>query len=162
MVSFSRNLVKPAPCQQVLTATPAAVSLLVLLSVFVLLAGCERARSEESDEKVAYLSMRTAGPNTLDPVQGATQYDNRSCAPVYQTLLQYKYFHRPVELVPLLAAEMPEVSEDGKVYRFQLRKNVFFIPIDSQRDRLPEPFFLLAVTAKDIVLHIEPIINHVE
>jgi len=89
--------------------------------------GCRPQRGYGADgEKIARLPMRTSGPNTLDPVQGSTQYDNRSCTLIYQTLLQYKYLHRPVELSPLLLAEMPEVSDDGKRYRFRLRDDVYF------------------------------------
>lgn len=92
-----------------------------------LLAGCKpQAVSGKAGEKVAYLSERTAGPNTLDPVQGTSVYDNRSCTMVYQTLLQYKYLSRPLELMPLLLAEMPTVSEDRTIYRFRLRDDVFF------------------------------------
>ena len=92
-----------------------------------LLVGCGvRGSTADSKEKFANLSMRTSGPNTLDPVQGSTQYDNRGCNLVYQTLLQYEYLKRPLELKPLLLTEMPTVSEDRKVYHFKLRKDVFF------------------------------------
>lgn len=94
-----------------------------------ILAGCsasDASPASAADEKVAVLSMRTAGPNTLDPVQGSTQYDNRACCMVYQTLLQYRYLKRPVELAPLLLAEMPTVSDDGKIFRFRLRDDVYF------------------------------------
>jgi len=100
---------------------------LAIVCCLVAISGC--APQVESDvrvEKVAYLSERTSGPNSLDPVRGSTTYDNRSCSMVYQTLLQYRYLHRPLELTPLLLAEMPTISADRKVYRFRLRKNVFF------------------------------------
>ena len=103
------------------------IALFAWIASLAVLAGCvPTAGSEANGQKVAYLSMRTAGPNTLDPVQGSTQYDNRACSMVYQTLLQYEYLKRPVELKPLLLAEMPAISENGKVYRFRLKKNIFF------------------------------------
>lgn len=102
-------------------------ALLVALCACVILAGCSpQATGDDGREKVAVIPMRTSGPNTLDPVQGSTQYDNRGCNLVYQTLLQYKYLERPLKLVPLLLSEMPTVSADGKVYRFKLRQDVFF------------------------------------
>jgi len=99
-----------------------------------------------SGEKVAYLSDRTAGPNTLDPVQGSSVYDNRACTMVYQTLLQYKYLRRPLELAPLLLEQMPVVSEDRKVYRFRLKENVFFhddpcFPDGKGRELVASDFF---------------------
>jgi len=65
---------------------------------------------------------------------------------VYQTLLQYKYLQRPVELAPLLLAEMPSVSEDRKVYRFRLKKHVFFhddpcFPDGKGRELVANDFF---------------------
>lgn len=102
-------------------------ALLVALCAYGLLVGCgPQVTNDGSKEKAAVLSMRTSGPNTLDPVQGSTQYDNRSCNLVYQTLLQYEYLKRPLELKPLLLTEMPTVSEDRKTYRFKLRQDVFF------------------------------------
>ena len=70
--------------------------------------------------------MVTDGPKTLDPVRGSTVYDNRAASQVYETLLQYKYLVRPPTLEPLLLVEMPNVSEDGRVYHFKLKPGVKF------------------------------------
>lgn len=106
---------------------PLATAMLAVATLLVASTGCGPSDSgSASGERVAYLPMRTSGPNTLDPVQGSSQYDNRACVIIYQTLLQYHYLHRPVKLVPLLLAEMPEISEDRKVYRFRLREGVHF------------------------------------
>ena len=77
-------------------------------------------------QKVLRASMSTDGPKTLDPVRGSTTYDNRCCSQLYQTLLQYKYLVRPEELEPLLLAEMPEISEDGLIWRFTLKRGILF------------------------------------
>lgn len=77
-------------------------------------------------EKVIRVPMTTNGPKTLDPVSGSTTYENRCCSQVYQTLVQYKYLKRPLELEPLLLAEMPSISEDGRTWRFKLKDNVYF------------------------------------
>ena len=39
---------------------------------------------------------------SMDPADGSTMYDNRCVVQVYETLLQYKYLKRPLELEPLL------------------------------------------------------------
>ena len=98
-----------------------------LLSVccVVLLAGCSPSTADNG-EKVLYVPIVSSGPNSLDPVKGSSQYDSKASSYVYQTLLQYNYLRRPLMLEPLLLAEMPEVSEDGKLYRFKLRQDVFF------------------------------------
>lgn len=80
-------------------------------------------------EKVIRIPVRTDGPKNLDPVRGSTQYDNQGCAQVYETLLQWKYLVRPLELEPLLLESMPTSTDnpDGtRTWRFTLRKGVRF------------------------------------
>lgn len=77
-------------------------------------------------EKILRVPMATEGPKTLDPVQGSTTYENRCCSQFYQTLLQYKYLKRPLELEPLLLAEMPQISDDGRLWRFRLKEGIMF------------------------------------
>ena len=74
---------------------------------------------------VLRLPMRTDGPKTLDPIRGSTVYDNRSIGQIYETLVDYKYLG-PLELEPLLLEEMPQVTNDGHVYRFKLKEDVYF------------------------------------
>ena len=76
--------------------------------------------------KILRLPLHSAGPGTLDPAEGATEYDNRCTSQIYETLLQYKYLKRPLELEPLLLEELPDVSEDGITYRFKLKQGVMF------------------------------------
>lgn len=42
------------------------------------------------------------------------------------TLYQYHYLKRPFEVIPSLAAEMPKVSADGKVYEIKIKKGVSY------------------------------------
>lgn len=83
-------------------------------------------RDRESDLKVLHLPMTTDGPKSLDPVEGSTTYENRCCSQIYDTLVQYKYLKRPFEIEPALLAEMPTISDDGKVWHFKLKKGVHF------------------------------------
>lgn len=97
---------------------------LIPLAAAAVLAMPSTATAQE--EKVLRIPMTTSGPGTLDPVMGSTTYENRAASCVYETLLQYKYLKRPLELEPLLLAEMPEVTEAGRVWRFKLKKGVTF------------------------------------
>lgn len=76
--------------------------------------------------KTLRVPMQTNGPESLDPVAGSTTYENRAAVQMYETLLQYKYLVRPFELEPLLLAKMPEISEDGTVWDFELRDDIYF------------------------------------
>lgn len=79
-----------------------------------------------AQNKILRIPMTTNGPGTLDPIAGSTVYENRACSAVYETLMEYKYLKRPLELEPLLLAEMPEVLDGGRVWKFRLREGVKF------------------------------------
>jgi ABC-type transport system substrate-binding protein len=84
-------------------------------------------------KKVIQIPIRTDGPKSLDPAKGSTQYDNQGCAQIYDTLLQFKYLARPLDLEPNLTTTMPEVvnNADGtQTWTFTLREDVFFHDAD--------------------------------
>ena len=98
------------------------------------------------DEITLQLPMGTAGPNSLDPVRGSSVYDNKACNFVYESLLEYEYLHRPFKLKPCLLEEMPVSSEDGKRFRFKLKKGIRFqddpcFPEGKGREVVAEDFF---------------------
>lgn len=67
---------------------------------------------------------------------------------VYETLYNYRYGGKPDDLIPQLAAELPHISEDGKVYTIRLRRGVHFYDPTGKvwpDGRGPE------VTAEDVV-----------
>ena len=97
-------------------------------------------------EIVLHLPMTTAGPNSLDPVRGSTQYDNKACNFVYESLLEYEYLHRPFKLKPCLLEEMPESLDEGKRFRFKLKKGIRFhddpcFPDGKGREVVADDFF---------------------
>lgn len=63
---------------------------------------------------------------SLDPADAASVYASRCVALVYEPLLEYDYSARPYALRPCLAAEMPEVSDDGLRYTFRIDTNATF------------------------------------
>ncbi|MEQ8789352.1 MAG: ABC transporter substrate-binding protein [Pirellulaceae bacterium] len=93
-----------------------------------LLAGCSfgTASEGESELKVLRAPMQTDGPKSLDPVRSSSVYDHHCGCNIYEPLLQYKYLITPPTLEPLLLAEMPEVLEEGRIFRFKLKPGVRF------------------------------------
>lgn len=89
-------------------------------------ASTESRQEEAGGPIVLELPMRSTGPRTLDPTLGSSVYDNRAIGCIYETLLQYKYLKRPLELEPLLLESMPTRSADGLTWSFKLKDNVFF------------------------------------
>ena len=76
------------------------------------------------------LRLAIASPETvLDPVQ--TNSDNNTAILLSQILeapLGYDYLARPARLVPVTAAELPEVSADGRVFTVRIRPGIHFSP----------------------------------
>ena len=106
---------------------PPLVRRTVAAAVFVALAMTSmRAVYAVQPEVVLHLPMSTTGPNSLDPVRGSSTYDNRACGFVYESLLEYEYLHRPFKLKPCLLEEMPESLDNGKRFRFKLKKGIRF------------------------------------
>jgi ABC-type transport system substrate-binding protein len=102
--------------------------------------------SADYPEIVLHLPMTTAGPNSLDPVRGSSAYDNKACNYIYESLLEYEYLHRPFKLKPCLLEAMPESFDNGKRFRFQLKKGIRFhddpcFPDGKGREVVADDFF---------------------
>ncbi len=88
-------------------------------------AGCgSGAASADPDEMVMY--YQTSRIRGFDPAKAGDVASALSIARIYEGLLQYSYLERPYKVEPLLAEELPEVSEDGLVYTFKIRKGIYF------------------------------------
>lgn len=72
------------------------------------------------------LYLNTARIRGFDPIKVNDLDSGRCIQRVYEELLQHSYLDRPFKLEPLLAESMPEVSADGLVYTFKIRRGIFF------------------------------------
>src|SRR5690606_23543231 len=61
---------------------------------------------------------------TLDPANSYDTVSNTVVYQVYEQLFDYHYLRRPYQLQPLLAEELPSVSDDGLTYTIKIKKNV--------------------------------------
>jgi len=89
------------------------------------IAGCKKTAQWELGKKYLHYPIG-ASVGSLDPVRSSTAYAGLAQAQIYETLFSYKYLVRPFELEPLLAASMPEISEDQTTYTIKLRAGVKF------------------------------------
>jgi oligopeptide transport system substrate-binding protein len=62
----------------------------------------------------------------FDPARVSDLYSNTINDAIFEPLLTYDYLARPAKLKPSMAAAMPEITEDGKLYTFKIRPGVFF------------------------------------
>ncbi|MEJ2576885.1 MAG: ABC transporter substrate-binding protein [Gammaproteobacteria bacterium] len=91
----------------------------VLLLAVALLAGCgERAwnnpYADDVDDAGVYYSSFSERPKHLDPARSYSANEWAFISQIYEPPLQYHFLKRPYELVPLVAAAMPEIHRyDG-------------------------------------------------
>ncbi|MBI2568606.1 MAG: hypothetical protein HYV63_16410 [Candidatus Schekmanbacteria bacterium] len=104
---------------------PTAILAVLLLTLAPLAACRQPAGTSPSGKKIIRYPLRAKIGN-LDPVRGATQYQNLPGTPIFERLISYRYPRVPFELRPELLEAMPEVSEDGLTYSFALRQGVRF------------------------------------
>ena len=103
------------------------IKILACFASVVLLTTCKRPFADRAEDLSVFRFSEEGSPVTMDPVQSATQYANLMTTTIYDQLYEYKYLARnPYELKPRLAADLPEVSEDGLTYTFPLKKGILY------------------------------------
>lgn len=96
----------------------------------------------ESNENIYYSSF-SQQPKTLDPARSYSSNEYLFIAQIYEPLLEYDYFIRPYQLIPLLAKDLPQLRYlDAKgnelpldaanpaysVYTLNIKKGILFQP----------------------------------
>ena len=94
-------------------------------ALLLALAACKSPPSSRPGEKVLRYPLR-ARVGTLDPVKGESMYQNMPIAAIFDTLVEFRYPRRPLELRTSLLTRLPDVSEDGRTYTFELLPGVHF------------------------------------
>ncbi len=85
---------------------------------------CDSSKSKKQ-ENILNVAL-TAGVSGLDP---ALSYDTVSAQVVYQvheTLYEYEYLIRPYSIKPLLAKELPKITDDGLTYTIKIKDNIYY------------------------------------
>ncbi|MFI4956796.1 MAG: ABC transporter substrate-binding protein [Gammaproteobacteria bacterium] len=137
--------------------------LFMILSLVLGLIGCDEVinspYSEAEREGNTYFSSFSERPRFLDPARVYSTDESAIIAQIYEPPLQYAYFQRPYQLVPLSAATMPKVSyldKDKKplpqnVNPSQVAFTVYEIEILPNMHYQPHPaFYYQTLTDKDL------------
>jgi ABC-type transport system substrate-binding protein len=90
---------------------------------FLALSGCDR-KQENTDSTLYLIGGDFKG---YDPIDSGDTESAEEVSRVYEGLLEYAYLERPYKVIPRLAEVMPEISENGLIYTFRLRKGVRFM-----------------------------------
>ena len=102
------------------------ISVTCVLVAAILVGGCKKPFSDRPQDTSVIKFSTKGAPITMDPVQSSTLYANLMTTSIYDQLYDYKYLARPYEIKPRLAKSMPEVSEDGLVYTFEILEGIYY------------------------------------
>jgi oligopeptide transport system substrate-binding protein len=98
-----------------------------LLSIAMIFsAGCKKQSSIDPNEPIVLQQRLRARVQTLDPMDVRDTTGTCVASDVFDTLYDYHYLQRPYQVIPMLAAAMPTISDDGKCYTIPLRRDVYF------------------------------------
>lgn len=96
------------------------------LALVLVVCSCRGDRGETAGLRDRTLYLSTLRISGFDPPRVGDVSSSQALQRIYEGLVQIAYLERPYRLEPLLAAAMPEVSEDGLVYTFTLRPGIHF------------------------------------
>ena len=90
------------------------------------MSGCERKGASEGAEEIVHNQRLRSQVQTLDPGNIGDTASSAVGEEFFECLYGYHYLKRPQQIIPELAAELPQISDDGLVYRIRIRQNVHF------------------------------------
>ncbi len=132
-----------------------------LITAALVLAPLYWLRAEQEDygklfdkEPVVRWDSYGAAVKSIDPATCGDTTSSSFQGNVYEGLLTYHFLKRPPEVIPQLAAEMPEVSDDLLTYTFKLKKDAFYHrnPCFGPDESDEHDWSTRAIEAKDFVL----------
>jgi ABC-type transport system substrate-binding protein len=94
-----------------------------------------------------------AAETGFDPAGAQDLYSGTIEQAIFETLLTYDYLARPAHLIPQTAEAMPQVSSNGKVYTFKIRKGIYFSPDPAFKGKKRE------LTAEDYAYSLKRLID---
>jgi ABC-type transport system substrate-binding protein len=96
--------------------------------ILAALAFAAAAPAAAADPSKVYRIAFPVAETGFDPARVSDLYSNTVNEAIFERLLTYDYLARPAKLVPLVAEAMPQVTDNGRVYTFRLRKGIFYTP----------------------------------
>lgn len=97
---------------------------LILSFNLLFLWGCEHDKPTASQTVIHHRLREKV--QTLDPAEVGDTVSHAVAGDIFECLYDFDYTARPYRMVPLLAAAMPQISDDGTIYRIPVRGDVYF------------------------------------
>jgi ABC-type transport system substrate-binding protein len=115
-----------------------------LLTALLLLQAVHAQAPVSETKKVLRVAFRVA-ETSFDPAKINDAYSRQITPHIFEALYQYDHLARPTKIKPLLAAAMPEVSNDFRTWTVKVRPGIFFASDEAFKGKPRE------VTAQDFV-----------
>jgi oligopeptide transport system substrate-binding protein len=96
-----------------------------LIATLPLFAIAPSVRATADPSKVMHVAFETAETG-FDPAKVTDNSSIEVIRAVYERLLSYAYLARPVRLVPSTAEVLPEITDDGRIYTWRVRRGIYF------------------------------------
>lgn len=100
--------------------------LVTTIGAGLIIAGCDSSASIEEPNEMVLHHVLSAKIKGLDPGNMRDVYSIIVASQIFEPLYQYHFLKRPYELVPLLAEDMPQISDDLLTYTIRIKKGVYF------------------------------------
>jgi ABC-type oligopeptide transport system substrate-binding subunit len=97
-----------------------------LYLLLVLIPGCSQKDGEDDTNQNVWRRPLFTKIQTLDSGNLSDVYSLGVASNIHESLYDYHYLKRPFEVIPMLAADLPQISEDKLTYTIKIKKGVFF------------------------------------
>ena len=97
-----------------------------LFATLGLAAACTWAAAQGADPHKVYRYAFNVAETTFDPAEVSDLYSSTLMANIFDSPLAYDYLARPLKLIPNTLEAMPEVSEQGTLYRMRVKPGIYF------------------------------------
>ena len=95
-------------------------------AALLIIAGCGHSPSADDANEMVLHSILPTKIRGLDPGDIGDVYSSLVASQSFECLYQYHYLKRPYQLIPQLAEDMPQISEDGLTYTIKIKKGIYF------------------------------------
>ncbi|MBI2519791.1 MAG: hypothetical protein HYV97_05225 [Bdellovibrio sp.] len=104
------------------------MKIILFIFLFTLGGSCTRSSHEDLTQKV--LNVASTPISHFDPQLVTDLASLLVLAKSYEALMETHPYQAPYVVLPNLAAGMPTVSNDGRVYTFKIRSDIFYHPCE--------------------------------
>src|SRR5271169_184255 len=120
------------------------------LAPLVLFSSCAAGAADPA--KILHIALPIAETG-FDPAMASEIYSGAVIAAIMEPLLNFDYLARPIKVIPLTAAALPEIADNGRSYTFRIKPGIVFADDQAFKGRRRE------LTAEDYVYAIERLVD---